>query len=191
MGKLFSTILPEHEQFIRKQRIFFVGSAPLSAEGHVNLSPKGHDVLRIFSPSEVAYLDLTGSGNETSAHLKENGRITLMFMAVEGPPMILRLYGEGRVVLPDTSQWEEISKHFELLPGARQIIYVNVHEVKISCGYSVPFFSYSGERNTLQQWADKKGEEGLVEYRREKNFISMDGIVTPIGENLNSFRKEE
>lgn len=191
MGKIFSTMLPEHEQFIREQRIFFVGSAPLSAEGHVNLSPKGYDVLRIFSPSEVAYLDLTGSGNETSAHLKENGRITLMFMAVEGPPMILRLYGEGRVVLPGTSQWEEISKHFKLLPGARQIIYVNVHEVKTSCGYSVPFFSYSGERNTLQQWADKKGEEGLVEYRQEKNFVSMDGIVTPIGDKLNSFRKEE
>ncbi|MED4752210.1 pyridoxamine 5'-phosphate oxidase family protein [Brevibacillus choshinensis] len=96
MGKLFSEILPEHEAFIQKQRIFFVGSAPLDEEGHVNLSPKGHDVLRILSPTEVAYLDLTGSGNETSAHLDENGRITIMFTAFEGPPMILRLYGKGR-----------------------------------------------------------------------------------------------
>jgi hypothetical protein len=182
MGKLFPTLLPEHEAFIRKQRIFFVGSAPLSAEGHVNMSPKGHDVLRIFSPSEVAYLDLTGSGNETSAHLKENGRITFMFIAMEGSPIILRLYGVGRVVLPGTSEWDKIVKHFEILPGTRQIVYVKINSVKTSCGYSVPFFSYSGERDTLQQWAIKKGEQGLVEYRHEKNSVSMDGIVTPIGE---------
>jgi Pyridoxamine 5'-phosphate oxidase len=146
MGKLFSALLPEHEAFIKKQRIFFVGSAPLSEEGHINISPKGYDVLRIFSPTEVGYLDLTGSGNETSAHLKENGRITLMFVAFEGPPMILRLYGRGRVILPDSSEWNQLIHHFDLLPGARQIMYVNVQEVKTSCGYSVPVFSYSGER---------------------------------------------
>ncbi|BCU81819.1 pyridoxamine 5'-phosphate oxidase [Polycladomyces abyssicola] len=181
MGMLFSALLPEHEAFIKKQRIFFVGSAPLSEEGHINISPKGYDVLRIFSPTEVGYLDLTGSGNETSAHLKENGRITLMFVSFEGPPMILRLYGRGRVILPDSSEWNQLIHHFDLLPGARQIMYVNVQEVKTSCGYSVPVFSYSGERETLRRWASQKGEKGLQSYHQEKNSMSMDGIVTPLG----------
>lgn len=186
MGKSFESLLPEHEAFIAKQHIFFVGSAPLSAEGHVNLSPKGHDVLRILSVNEVAYLDLTGSGNETSAHLEENGRITLMFTAVEGPPMILRLYGKGQVVLPGTPEWEKLSPRFTLLPGARQIIVVQVHEVKTSCGYSVPFYTYEGERNTLQNWATKQGEQGLNDYWQEKNVTSMDGLLTTIGQKLST-----
>jgi hypothetical protein len=179
VGKLFPSLLPEHEAFIRKQRIFFVGSA--TADSHINISPKGHDVLRIFSPTEVAYLDLTGSGNETSAHLQEDGRITFMFVAFEGAPNIMRLYGTGRVILPSMPEWEELIGHFDLLPGARQIIYATVDSVKTSCGYSVPFMSYSGERETLQKWAIQKGEEGLADYREEKNAISMDGIVTPLG----------
>lgn len=182
MGKMFSAILPEHEAFIRKQHIFFVGSAPMKEEGHVNISPKGHDVLRILSPTAVAYLDLTGSGNETSAHLEDNGRITFLFMAVEGPPMILRLYGKGRVILPETEAWEELAPQFELLPGARQIIYADLHAVKTSCGYSVPFFSYEGERETLQKWAAAKGEPALQEYRLEKNTLSMDGQLTTYGQ---------
>ncbi|MFE5321232.1 pyridoxamine 5'-phosphate oxidase family protein [Paenibacillus sp. NPDC056579] len=186
MGKQFPSMLPEHEEFIRKQRIFFVGSAPLDAEGHVNLSPKGHDVFRIFSPTEVAYLDLTGSGNETSAHVEENGRLTLMFIAFEGPPMILRLYGTGRVILPEMPEWDELAGHFDLLAGARQIIYSNIHAVKTSCGYSVPFFDYSGERETLQKWAAHKGEQGLQAYRQEKNTVSMDGRMTPIGRSFAS-----
>lgn len=184
MGKTFSSIHPEHEQFIRNQRIFFVGSAPLSADGHVNLSPKGYDTLRILSPNEVAYLDLTGSGNETSAHLKENGRITFLFVAFEGPPNIVRLYGRGTVVLPDTPEWDELSAHFEHVPGARQIIHAHIETVKTSCGYSVPFFSYNGERETLQKWAVQKGDRGLEEYRKTKNTVSMDGVITPIGEKL-------
>jgi hypothetical protein len=184
MGKSFPAILPEHEDFIKKQHIFFVGSAPLDAEGHINISPKGHDVLRIFSPTEVAYLDLTGSGNETSAHIEDNGRITIMFMALEGPPEILRLYGTGRVILPDMSEWDELAQHFDLLLGARQIIFIHVHEVKTSCGYSVPFFSYTGERDTLQKWAAQKGEQGLIDYRQQKNFTSMDGIVTSLGKRF-------
>lgn len=184
MAKLYSEISPEHKAFIERQRLFFVGSAPLDADGHVNLSPKGCDVLRILSPTEVAYLDLTGSGNETSAHLAENGRITIMFMALEGPPMILRLYGKGRVILPGTSEWEDMAGHFELLPGARQIIAVSLHAVKTSCGFSVPYFSYTGERDTLQKWATAKGEDGLAAYHREKNCTSMDGIPTPLGRQL-------
>ncbi|WCN39433.1 pyridoxamine 5'-phosphate oxidase family protein [Aneurinibacillus uraniidurans] len=182
MGKLFSTILPEHEEFIRKQRIFFVGSAPLGEEGHINISPKGYDVLRIFSPTEVAYLDLTGSANETSAHVEENGRITLMFLSFEESPMILRLYGKGRVILPGTPEWDELLPHFELLPGARQVIHVTIHTIKTSCGFSVPLFSYSGERNTLQQWAMKTGEQGIKEYHEKKNYVSMDGLITSLGQ---------
>jgi hypothetical protein len=187
MGTVYSSILPKHEEFIKKQRIFFVGSAPLTADGHVNISPKGHDVLRIFSSNEVAYLDLTGSGNETSAHLKENGRITFMFIAFEGPPMILRLYGSGKVILPGTPEWTDMAKHFDILPGARQIIHAKIETVKTSCGYSVPFYSYDGERDTLQQWATNKSEQDLEEYHKKKNSISMDGIVTPIGERLANF----
>lgn len=184
MGTVYSHLLPKHEEFIRKQRIFFVGSAPLTAEGHVNISPKGYDVLRIFSPNEVAYLDLTGSGNETSAHLKDNGRITFMFIAFEGPPMILRLYGRGNVILPGTPEWSNMAKHFDILPGPRQIIHAKIETVKTSCGYSVPFYSYDGERNTLQQWATNKNEQDLEDYKKKKNSISMDGIVTPIGESF-------
>ena len=184
MATVYSSILPKHEEFIRKQRIFFVGSAPLSTDGHVNISPKGHDVLRIFSPNEVAYLDLTGSGNETSAHLIDNARITFMFLAFEGPPIILRLYGRGKVVLPDSPEWDDMAKHFDILPGSRQIIHAKIEMVKSSCGFSVPFYSYNGERDILQKWATNKGEQELEEYRKKKNSISMDGIVTPIGEKF-------
>jgi hypothetical protein len=183
MGKLFDAITSDHEAFIRKQHIFFVGSAPLEADGHVNLSPKGHDVFRIFSPTQVGYLDLTGSGNETSAHLMENGRITFMFVAFDGAPMILRLYGTGRVVLPDTPEWEELATHFDLLPGARQIIMADLHAVKTSCGFSIPFYDYKEERDTLKKWAVQRGDS-LVDYHREKNASSMDGLPTPLGNKL-------
>lgn len=184
MGKLFAEILPEHEAFIRRQHLFFVGSAPLDEEGHVNLSPKGYDTLRILSPTEVAYLDLTGSGNETSAHLEENGRITFMFVAFEGPPAILRLYGKGRVIVPGHPDWEDMAARFEQLPGTRQIIHAKLHAVKTSCGFSVPLYTYAGERDTLKQWASKKSEQALAEYRREKNAFSMDGRVTPLGRQI-------
>jgi hypothetical protein len=186
MGKSFEALLPEHEAFIAKQHIFFVGSAPLSAEGHVNISPKGHDVLRVLSANQVAYLDLTGSGNETSAHLAENGRITIMFMAIEGPPQIIRLYGNGRVVLSGSDEWERLAPKFELLPGVRQIMVVDIHEVKSSCGFSIPFYTYEGERNTLQNWAAKQGDEGLNAYWQKKNMTSMDGLPTPIGQKLST-----
>jgi hypothetical protein len=182
MGKLFSALLPEHEEFIRKQRLFFVATAPLQKEGHVNLSPKGYDSFRILSPHEVAYLDFTGSSNETSAHVAENARITFMFVAFSGPPQILRLYGTGSVVLPGAPRWEQLIGQFDRMPGVRQIICATVAKVKTSCGFSVPYFTYSGERNTLRQWAATKGEQGLAAYRQEKNAVSMDGIVTPLGQ---------
>ena len=183
MGKLFDAIAPEHEAFIRRQHMFFVGSAPLAADGHVNLSPKGHDTFRIFSPVRVGYLDLTGSGNETSAHLMENGRITFMFIAFDGAPMILRLYGTGRVVLPDTPEWEELAPRFETMPGARQIVTADIHAVKTSCGFSIPFYDYAGERDTLKKWAVQRGDR-LTDYHREKNMASMDGLLTPLGSRL-------
>ncbi|MDQ6421750.1 pyridoxamine 5'-phosphate oxidase family protein [Paenibacillus sp. LHD-117] len=182
MGTAYESIRPEHEAFIREQYLFFVGTA--APDGHVNLSPKGHDVFRILSPNRVAYLDLTGSGNETSAHLTVADRITFMFVAFQGKPLILRFYGRGKVILPGSEQWEELAPLFELMPGHRQIIVADIDIAKTSCGFSVPFYSYDGERNTLLDWANNKGEEKLTEYRKLKNSTSMDGILTPIGESL-------
>jgi len=179
MGSVFPSITSEHEAFIRAQHLFFVGTA--GRDGHVNLSPKGYDSFRLLSPNQVAYLDLTGSGNETSAHLLDNGRITFMFVSFQDQPLILRLYGVGRVVLPTDADWQSLSAHFDPLPGARQIVAADVELVKTSCGYSIPFYAYEGERPTLAEWAEKRGEDGLEEYRRRKNAVSMDGMPTPIG----------
>jgi hypothetical protein len=179
MGKRFPELLPEHEAFIAKQHIYFVGSAPLQGDGHINLSPKGYDSLRILSASEAAYADLTGSGNETSAHLMENGRITIMFAAFEGQPMILRLYGKGRVLLPESAEWEAYSTLFPSYPGLRQIIAVSIREVQSSCGFGVPFFDYAGERDTLIRWAETKGET-IEDYWEDKNYASLDGLPTPL-----------
>lgn len=184
MGKLFSEILPEHESFIKRQHIFFVGSAPLDKNGHVNISPKGYDTLRILSSTEVAYLDLTGSGNETSGHLDENGRITFMFVAFEGAPVILRLYGTGRVILPNSPEWDSLIENFELIPGARQIVYAKIHAVKTSCGMSIPLFSFEGERDALKEWASKMGDEKLDAYHLQKNRVTIDGKITPLGRLL-------
>ncbi|TSB47467.1 pyridoxamine 5'-phosphate oxidase family protein [Alkalicoccobacillus porphyridii] len=184
MAKTYESILPAHEAFITRQRVFFVGSAPLSEEGNVNISPKGYDSFRILSTNEVAYLDLTGSGNETSAHITENGRMTIMFMAFEGAPMILRLYGRAEVILPNTSEWHELAPHFDMLPGARQIIRAKIDTVKTSCGFSIPFYTYEGERDTLVQWTNNKSDEEIKAYRKKKNTHSMDGILTPIGKQV-------
>jgi hypothetical protein len=180
MAKLHDSITPEFRDWIAAQRVFFVASAPLSADGHVNLSPKGHDCLRVLDERTVAYFDLTGSGNETSAHIAENGRITLMWCAFEGPPRILRLYGRGEVVLPGTARWEELSGQFELLPGCRQIVVNHVRRVQTSCGFTIPFMDYKEERPALVRWAENKGEGGLREYRAEKNMHSIDGLPTPL-----------
>jgi hypothetical protein len=182
MGTVYASMLPEHQSFIKDQHLFFVGTAGRS--GHVNLSPKGHDVFRILSPNKVAYLDLTGSGNETSAHLTETNRITFMFVAFQGKPLILRLYGTGTVVLPSDKAWSEYIVHFQELPGARQIIVSDVDIVKTSCGFSVPLYSFEGERTLLLDWATKQGEDGLTDYRKRKNSESMDGIITPIGKEF-------
>ncbi len=180
--KVFDAIDDTHRAFIAAQRLFFVGSAPLSAEGHVNLSPKGLDCFRVLASDRVAYLDLTGSGNETSAHLHENGRITLMFCAFAGSPEILRLYGRGETVLPGSDAWAELRPLFGEYPGARQIIVAQIERVQTSCGFAVPRYEYVGQRDTLIRWAHAKGDDGLAAYHRERNAASIDGLPTPLGE---------
>ena len=180
MGKFFDTILDTHKTFIQKQKMFFTASAPLSADGHVNLSPKGIDSFRVLSSSKVAYMDIIGSGNETSAHILENGRITIMFCAFEGPPNILRLYGKGYTVLPGDEEWQQLVPLFELQLSTRQIIVADIHKVQTSCGFSVPYYEYNGERDHAQKWAENKGADGLELYIKEKNRISLDGLPTAL-----------
>jgi hypothetical protein len=180
MGKFFDSIQDHHRAFIEKQRLFFVASAPLSGDGHVNCSPKGLDCFRVLSPTRVAYMDIIGSGNETAAHLLENGRITFMFCAFDGPPNILRLYGNGHAVLPGDAEWDQLAPHFTLQLATRQIIVADIHKVQTSCGFSVPLYEYAGERTQAQQWAEKKGIDGLEAYKQEKNRISIDGLPTPL-----------
>lgn len=180
MAKFYDSIDERQQQFIAKQKIYFVATAPLSAEGHVNLSPKGLDSFRVLSANKVCYLDITGSGNETSAHIIENGRITLMFCAFDGPPNILRLYGQGYAVLPGHEDWEELSSLFELHPSTRQIIVADIDKVQTSCGFGVPLYEYTGERDQSYLWAERKGEEGLKQYREEKNRVSLDGLPTSL-----------
>ena len=180
MGKEHEYFTGDDRSFIDDQKMFFVGTSPLSGEGHINLSPKGFDCFRVLSPTRVGYLDIVGSGNETSAHLLENGRITFMFCAFDGPPKILRLYGKGKTILPDDAEWNELSSHFAILPATRQIIVADLFMVKSSCGFGVPLYDYTGERDHAFKWAEKKGEDGLEEYKKEKNMVSMDGLPAPI-----------
>src|ERR1043165_7840509 len=180
MGKFHDSILDHHKEFIEHQKMFFVATAPLTGEGHINLSPKGLDSFRVLSPSKVAYLDIVGSGNETSAHLLENGRITIMFCAFDGPPNILRLYGQGYTVLPESDEWSSLFKLFTPQPAIRQIIVADIHKVQTSCGYSVPLYEYTGERDQMDKWATAKGESGLEVYRKEKNRVSIAGLPTAL-----------
>jgi hypothetical protein len=175
-------ITPEIEEFIRAQALFFVATAPLAGDGHVNLSPKGLDTFRVLSPTRVAYLDLTGSGNETAAHVCENRRITLMFCAFAGKPNILRLYGRGSLVLPGSSQWLALIEPFTMIAGARQIIVCDVDRVQNSCGLAVPLMQFEAHRDGLVKWAAVKGDQGLSEYRDKKNRQSIDGIPIPSGD---------
>jgi hypothetical protein len=179
MGKLYDAISDEHRVFIEQQPLFFVASAPLAPAGHVNLSPKGLDSFRVIDPSTVVYLDLTGSGNETAAHVAENARLTIMFCAFQGHPKILRLYCRARVVTRASKEWATHASRFAPQPGIRQIVVANVENVQTSCGFGVPLMTFAGQRDQLPRWAESKGEDGLVEYRRHKNAISLDGLLSP------------
>ena len=176
MGQVHDAIDERNAAFIRRQQMFFVATAPLSGEGLVNLSPKGLDCFAILDPLCVAYLDLVGSGIETVAHLRENGRIVFMFCAFDGPPKILRLYGRGEAVEPGDPDWDELAAHFPVYPNARSIVRARLHRVADSCGYGVPLYAHEGERSQLAQWAEKRGAEGIAAYKKERNRESLDGL---------------
>ena len=181
MAKFYTELNEELSAFIARQHVFFTATA--TGEGHINLSPKGMNSLRCIDNKTVAYLDVTGSGNETAAHVLADGRITLMFCSFDTQPLILRLYGHGRVLRPRDSEWPQRLALFEPLPGARQIMVIDIESVQTSCGYGVPRFKLIGERDTLSRWAEKKGPEGLQDYWREKNQISIDGLPTRLLED--------
>jgi hypothetical protein len=162
--------------WIEAQHVFFVATAPSGDGGHVNVSPKGHDTFRVLDERTVAYLDLTGSGVETIAHLQENGRITFMFCSFDGPPRIVRLYGTGEVLRPGDAGFDELALRFPTLPGTRAIIRARLDRLSSSCGYSIPFMEYTGEREKLIEWADRKQPSGIAEYWVEKNATSIDGL---------------
>lgn len=176
MAKFYPEITEPLQQFIREQHIFFTATAPTT--GRVNVSPKGIDSFRCLDSRTVAYLDLTGSGNETSAHLIENGRMTIMFCSFTQEPMILRLFGQGRVIRPRDPNWEQLFTWFEPIPGMRQIVQLTVELVQTSCGLGVPLYDFVGDRDSLINWAEKKGEDGLKQYWHEKNQTSLDGLPT-------------
>jgi hypothetical protein len=176
MGKVLDLIDDAVAEFIAAQKMFFVATAPLDAEGYLNLSPKGLPTFAQLGPREVAYLDLTGSGAETIAHLRENGRIVLMFCAFEGPPNIVRLHGRGRVVPTNAPEFAALAARFTTREGVRSVIVVAVERVSTSCGYAVPRFRFQSERTQLERWAAKKGPQALVTYRRTKNRQSIDGL---------------
>ncbi|HEX5000034.1 MAG TPA: pyridoxamine 5'-phosphate oxidase family protein [Terriglobia bacterium] len=179
MGQVMNEITPELREMIAAAPLFFVATAPLSAEGHVNVSPKGHDTLRVLDSRRIAYLDLTGSGNETAAHVAENTRMTVMICAFSGKPRIVRLYCKGRVIHRTSAEWRELAPLFPVLAGARQILVGDIEFVQTSCGFAVPEMAVVKEREALIRWAEGKGEDGLVDYRRARNRTSIDGIPAP------------
>jgi hypothetical protein len=176
MGRTYDAIDDTLAAFLRAQHVFFVATAPLAESGHVNVSPKGLDAFTILDPHTVAYLDLTGSGVETIAHLRENGRVTLLFCAFEGPPKIVRLYGRGRVVPVEDPEFAALASRLPQRLGARSVIVVALDRIADSCGYGVPRYGYEGERAQLLDWAERKGHQGIVAYRPQHNAASIDGL---------------
>lgn len=178
MGKLYTELDPGSIKFITEQKVFFVATAP--KDGTINLSPKGIESFKVIDNKRVIWLNLTGSGNETAAHLLDNKRITVMFCAFEGKPNILRIYGKARSIYPKDPSWTELIKLFPALPGTRQLIDIQIDHIQNSCGMGVPVLKFQNERNELIRWAEKKGEEEIKKYWEEKNKISIDGNPTGI-----------
>ena len=176
MGKSYDAITPELSHWIHQQRMFFVATAPLDSAGLINCSPKGMDTFRVLGPREVAYLDLTGSGVETIAHTRENGRIVFMFCAFEGAPKIVRLHGTSEVLTWGSPECEALAPSFPDYPGKRAIIRASLVRIGDSCGYAVPRYEYADERDTLVRWAEAKGSDGLSAYRHQKNSRSLDDL---------------
>ena len=180
MAQKFPEISDRLKAFISEQKIFFVATA--AADGRINLSPKGMNSLKVLDKNRVIWLNVTGSGNETAAHVQENPRMTIMFMSLAGDPLILRLYGTAKAVHKNDEEWTALISEFPPTPGARQIFDLSVDLVQTSCGMAVPLFDYVAERDALKKWAEQKGEEGIKEYWREKNQVSLDGKATHIVE---------
>lgn len=180
MAKFYSHLTPELIEFIQQQHLFFTATAPI--EGRINLSPKGLDTFRCLDLHTVAYLDLTGSGNETAAHLKENGRMTFMFCSFTEKPLILRLYGRGYAMQRQHTQWDSLLSHFEVVPGTRQIVVLEIESVQTSCGFGVPLYDFQGKRELLLDFAENKGDAGIKAYQQQKNQVSIDGLPTGLFE---------
>ncbi len=178
MSKFYTKITSRVQKFMEAQKMFFVATAP--KEGRINLSPKGMDSIRVVSENRILWLNFTGSGNETAAHILENNKITLMFCAFEGNPNILRIYGKGKAIHPKDSEWNDAIKLFPEIPGARQIFDITVESAQDSCGMSIPFYEYKGERNQLNDWATSQGKEGIENYWENRNQTSIDGFPTDI-----------
>jgi Pyridoxamine 5'-phosphate oxidase len=178
MSKKFNELSTKHIEFIEQQKIFFVGTA--AANGTVNISPKGYGSLKVLSPNRIIWLNVTGSGNETSAHVQLNPRMTMMFTSFDGSPVTLRIYGKASVIHKLDEEWEVLNSHFEQIVGARQIFDLAIELVQTSCGMSIPYFEYKGDRDIQIKWATKKGEVGLREFWGEENQQSIDGFPTNI-----------
>lgn len=178
MGQQYSELSEKHIEFISAQKIYFVGTA--TADSKINISPKGMDSLKVLNHQTVAWLNVTGSGNETAAHVQTHPRMTMMFAAFEGKPMILRLYGHATAIHHNDPEWNDLYTLFNPVPGARQIFKLTIEMVQTSCGMGVPLFDYVADREQLNDWASKKGDEGIKDYWLQKNLLSIDGIPTNI-----------
>ena len=178
MAKFSDKITSRVQSFIEAQKVFFVATAP--KEGRINLSPKGMDSFRVINGKTVQWLSLTGSGNETAAHLLNDNRITIMFCAFEGAPNIVRLYGKAKEIKPNDDEWESTISNFTEIVGTRQIFEISIESVQTSCGMSIPFYEYVGERNQLNDWAEDKGQQEIEQYWKDRNQTSIDGLPTNI-----------
>jgi pyridoxamine 5'-phosphate oxidase-like protein len=178
MAKQFPSLEEPLIRFIEQQKIYFVATA--AAEGKVNLSPKGHDSLKVTGPNEIVWMNLTGSGNETAAHLKDTNRMTIMWCAFDGPPRILRVYGTAQTIHPRDAEWKDCTELLPAQTGSRQYYKMTIDLVQTSCGYAVPLYEFEGEREVLRDWADKKGRSGVEDYWEEKNVTNIDGLPTDI-----------
>ena len=176
MGQAFDALDEPLAEFVQRQHVFFVATAPLAADGHVNVSPKGYDTLRVLDERTVCYLDISGSGAETIAHVRENGRITIMCCAFEGDPNVVRLYGRGEVVFPDDDDFASLVALFPPRSGVRAVIRVRLHRVSTSCGFGVPLMAHVGDRERLEEVFAPRGPEAMADYWARKNTVSIDGL---------------
>ncbi|MFN3663583.1 pyridoxamine 5'-phosphate oxidase family protein [Yoonia sp.] len=178
MGKQFAELSYAHQAFITAQPLFFTGTA--ARDGKVNISPKGMDSLRVLDATTIAYVNATGSGNETAGHLLDHPRMTLMWCSFNKRPQILRTYGTARTIHPRDAEWRVLAAQLPDVPGARQIYVQSIEMVQTSCGYAVPFMELVGERDTLRHWADDKGPDGVATYWKDRNQATLDGLPTKV-----------